>query len=134
MGRVSRASGVAAVAAVIGLSVWASSPYSSVLTAPLAHVPGGDTTGHVLIMGALAAACVLAFSPRRWRGRRFGAARVMGLVALGVTVDEVVQAVVPSRTFSWSDLAASLVGVALFGTLAAVWLARRQRPEIRDRP
>lgn len=124
----SRASGVAAVVVVIGLSVWASSPYSSVLTAPLAYVPGGDTTGHVLIMGALAAACVIAFSRRLWRGRPLGAGRVLSLVALGVTVDEVIQAGIPSRTFSWLDLAASLVGVAVCGALAAAWVARRQRP------
>lgn len=125
----SRASlGWGAVGVVLVLTLWASSPYSAALTWPLAYVPGGDTTGHVLIMGALAAACVIAFAGRLWRGQPIRAVHVMLFVAVGVTVDEFVQAVVPSRTFSWLDLTASLVGVAIFGSLAAAWVARRQRP------
>lgn len=121
------------IGGVVALSVWASSPYSSILLDPLEYVPGGDKTGHVLIMGLLAAGCVIAFTGRLWRGRPISSRWILLLVALGVTADEFIQLAVPSRTFSWLDLLASLAGVAFFGALAAAWVARRQRPDLPER-
>ncbi len=128
--------GWGAIAACLGLTLWASSDAAFPLSRALPYVPGRDVTGHFLIMGALAAACVIAFARGSratglWRGKGGSAARVLAFVAVGVTVDELAQALIPSRTFSWLDLAASLAGVVLFGGLAAWWVAR-QRPRTDD--
>ena len=122
MGR--NALGWGAILTVLAITVLASSPYSAILSAGTDHLPGGDKTGHVLIMGALAALCVLAFAGRRLRGRTLRATTILAIVGLAVTVDEFVQAAVPSRTFDWADLGASLVGVLIIGGGAALSMRR----------
>ena len=114
------------ILAALSLTVFAASPYSGILSKGTALLPGGDTAGHVLVMGALAALCVLAFAGRTWRGRTLRPSSILVLVGLAVTVDEFFQAAVPTRTFEWSDLGGSLAGVALIGGLAALAVNRRQ--------
>ena len=118
MGR--NALGWVAILAALAITLLASSPYSAILSAGTDLLPGGDKTGHVLIMGALAASCVLAFAGRRLRGRTLRAPTILAMVAGAVTVDEFVQSAVPTRTFDWADLGASLVGVLVIGGGAAL--------------
>ncbi|MEM1054654.1 MAG: VanZ family protein [Bacteroidota bacterium] len=115
--------GWGAIAAALALTVLASSPLWPGTGDLLEAVPGKDKTGHFLVMGALAAACVLAFTGRSLRGWRLTPGRLLVLVAMAVTVDEVIQALVPARTFDLADLAASLAGVVLIGGMAA-WSSR----------
>jgi VanZ family protein len=87
------------------------------------RVPGRDLTGHFLIFAALslAASAWLADPRRPGAWPRLGlAAFVAGFVAL----EELSQAFVPARTFSFADLAASWLGVGA-GAAAAALLARR---------
>lgn len=117
--------GWAAIGVTLVLTVWASLPNSPLFGLATNLIPGGDKTGHVLVMGLLAGGCVLAFAGRSVRGWELTPVRLLVLVALGVTLDEAVQAVIPARTFDWGDLAASLAGVVLIGGLAAVAVTRR---------
>ena len=117
--------GWVAILGALALTLLASSPFwpgAEVLDS----VPGRDKTGHFLIMGALGAACVVAFAGRRLRGRVLSAPVVLALVAGAVTVDEAVQAFVPSRSFSGLDWIASLAGVLIIGGLAALIDKHRQ--------
>lgn len=80
------------------------------------------------LMGGLAFVAVLGFARVRLRGRRLGAPAVAAIVAVAITVDELLQLAFPARTFSWIDLGAGYAGIAVFSTLAALVL-RRMAPE-----
>jgi len=90
------------------------------------YLPGRDKTGHFLLMGGFAAVSLLAFADRRVAARRVSALVVLASVTLVVIVEEFVQRWLPNRTFSGSDLASSLAGVASFGALGAIVRAVRR--------
>jgi VanZ family protein len=81
-------------------------------------VPGGDKFFHFVGMGLLSFFMVLGFSSLTTHGRQIGPTVSMTAVALLVTLDEIIQLVIPSRTFSLGDLAWSLAGVLVFGLAA----------------
>ena len=94
-------------------------------------VPGGDKFFHFVGMGLLSFFMVLGFSSLITHGRRLGPTAIMAAAALLVTLDEIIQLAIPSRTFSLDDLAWSLAGVLVFGLAAAgierIRPLRRQR-------
>ena len=59
----------------------------------IAYVPGGDVTGHFLLMGTLAFLVVLAFARAHVGGRRLGVLGAALIVTALVTIDEVAQLV-----------------------------------------
>ena len=81
-------------------------------------VPGGDKFFHFVGMGLLSFFMVLGFSSLITHGRRIGPTAIMTAVALLVTLDEIIQLAIPSRTLSLDDLAWSLAGVLVFGLAA----------------
>jgi polysaccharide biosynthesis protein VpsQ len=87
------------------------------------HLPGGDKTGHFLIMGTVSFLVTLAFASARIRGRRLGPLGCVLIVGAVVTVDELLQLLFPSRSFSLGDLLANWLGILSFG--AAAWLVLR---------
>jgi VanZ family protein len=94
------------------------------------YLPGRDKTGHFLLMGGFAAVSLIAFADRRIAARRVSALAVLAIVAFVVVAEEFVQRWLPNRTFSASDLASSLAGVATFGALdAVVRYVRRSRTQ-----
>lgn len=110
---------------VLSVSVLASIGYRADVARVLAVVPGGDTTGHFVLMGLLAFLVVLAFAGARLRRRRLGVLGCALLVGVLVTIDEVTQLFLPARRFSLQDLAASYGGIAVFSLLAwgvSAWL------------
>ena len=118
--------GWTAIAFALALTVFASTPWWSHMGGVVEGLPGKDKTGHFVIMGLLAGACVVAFVGRTLARRHLSAVQVLALVSLGVTVDEFVQAIVPSRTFDLGDLVASLAGILVIGGGAALVQKRRQ--------
>jgi VanZ family protein len=77
-------------------------------------------------MGGFATVSLLAFADRRVAARRVSALTVLACVTLVVIAEEFVQRWLPNRTFSGSDLASSLAGVASFGALDAIVRAVRR--------
>jgi VanZ family protein len=81
-------------------------------------------------MGLLSFFMVLGFSSLTIHRYRIGSIAIIITVALLVTLDEIIQLAIPTRTFSLEDLAWSLVGVATFGLAAAFiewfWCKRTQ--------
>ena len=120
---------IAAVA--IALLVLATSIVASIVQPALFDrltdfFPWGDKLGHLLIMGSLSFVVVLGFASRRQPLRAAGLCVVVLLLA--VTVDEVLQIWIPSRSFDLADLACNYAGILLFGAAAAAlvrWRAKR---------
>ena len=82
-------------------------------------MPGRDLLAHFVGMGLLSFFMVLGLSSRSTRGRLLDPLASMAAATLLVTLDEVIQLAIPSRTFSLDDLAWSLAGVLVFGLAAA---------------
>ncbi len=97
------------------------------ITSLLRQLPGRDSTGHFLLMGAVSFFAVLGFSGSRIAGHTVGVGGVIALVALGVTLDEFAQKLFVRRTFSLEDLMASYAGVLVLGAVAW-WVHRRRLP------
>jgi VanZ family protein len=77
-----------------------------------------DKVGHLGAYGLLAFLGVGFFGPaRRWR--------VVGVLLLVSTLDELSQRAFPTRTFDLGDLAMNVVGIVALGTLAARLLVRQ---------
>jgi VanZ family protein len=89
------------------------------------YVPGGDKTGHFLLMGTL---CLLM---NLWLNHRVlrisGFALLFGtLITIGlVTVEEFSQIFVKSRTFDLIDLAADYLGIIAFDFIARLIKKRK---------
>ena len=95
------------------------------------RMPGRDLLAHFVGMGLLSFFMVLGFSSRATRGHSLDPLVSMAAATLLVTLDEVIQLVIPSRTFSLDDLAWSLAGVLVFGLAAAgIDRIRRQRGQL----
>ncbi len=117
------------LATVVAISIVAS--LRSELFLFVYSFPGGDKTGHFLLMGALSFSVVLGFSGLRLRGRAIGPLLCTGAVLLLVALEEVTQAFLPNRQVSLFDLLASYAGVILFALVASlVW--RRKNKAIEE--
>ena len=90
-------------------------------------LPGGDKLVHFLGPGLLAFCVVLGFSSRAAHHRLLTPAASLAATALLVTLDEMIQLAIPTRTFSLKDLAWSLTGVLVFGLAATGILWSRCR-------
>ena len=111
--------------AVAMISLLASSSYGLILAHLVQQIPGGDKTGHFVLMGLVSFVTVAAAIRMGNRSIRTKVFSGFGLAVLFATLDEVLQLVLPRRTFSWIDLFASYAGVAVFGALA--WALVRSR-------
>jgi VanZ family protein len=96
------------------------------------YLPGRDKTGHFLLMGGFAGVSLLAFAGRRIGARRVSDAAVLAVVVAIVVAEEFVQRWLPNRTFSGTDLASSLAGVACFGAIVAIARALKRARAARN--
>ncbi|MEI6178651.1 MAG: VanZ family protein [Verrucomicrobiota bacterium] len=85
----------------------------------LDHIPQGDKLGHLVLIGTMAFLCNLAIptKPRPWLPRFITLTTLVLLVLL--SLDEVAQAFISTRTCDIFDWLADLVGLALGQTAAA---------------
>jgi hypothetical protein len=90
-------------------------------------LPGSDKLVHFLGPGLLAFCMVLGFSSRAAHHRLLSPVAILAAAALLVTLDEIIQLAIPTRTFSLKDLAWSLTGVLVFGLAATGILWSRCR-------
>lgn len=94
----------------------------------LEHVPGGDKTGHFVLMGVLSLLVNLSLGAARVTLGPVSALKGSLIVAALVTLEELSQVFLAYRGFSLLDLAADFAGIVLFGRLAALITARRALP------
>ena len=112
------------IVVVIGISVLASLGYGPRFFGWVNRIPGRDATGHLVLMGMLSLFVNLGFSSHRIGGRRLGVIGCTALVLLAVTLEELVQILVPARDFSLRDLFSSYAGIGICSVAAAVVLSR----------
>lgn len=125
-----RGAALSALTAVALLSLAASTGGASIdrlLDHIVPAVPGGDWTGHVLLMGTCSFFAVRGFAPVPWRGGTLGALRVVSALVVLSLLEEASQHFLATRTCSWSDALANVVGILTFGALAATVALRPTR-------
>ena len=71
--------------------------------------------------GLLSVFMVTGFSSLVVRNRTYGPFSILGGIILLVTLEELGQLVIPSRTFDLTDLGWGYAGIAIF-SLPAIWL------------
>ena len=89
----------------------------------VARLPGGDKAGHFFLMGFLSLLVNLAFASRDG----FAVVKRSCLIAVVVTLEELSQVALRHRNFDPADLAADFAGIAVFGLIAVLLLARGRR-------
>jgi len=83
-------------------------------------IPGADKLGHFLLMGGFAFTLNLALGLRQFTFARRSWLWGSLIVAVIVSLEELSQAWVPSRTFDLLDLTFDFLGILFFG-----WLAKK---------
>ncbi len=123
------ASGFAIFLAV--LIVLADSGRGQSLFVLVRHLPGGDITGHFLLLGTMSLLlnAALRFKTFSWRGRNILWGTVLLLTI--ATLEESSQIFFVSRSFSWSDMAANTVGILVFGELGR-WVWKSWTPQQKE--
>ncbi|NDJ78220.1 MAG: trypsin [Chloroflexi bacterium] len=92
-------------------------------------VPGGDKTGHFLLMGMLSLLVNISLGAARVERSPVPVLRGSLLVTVLVTLEEFSQLWLAARGFSLLDLAADYAGILVGGWLAVWLVARRQELE-----
>lgn len=83
-------------------------------------VPFGDKIGHFLLMGTLSLLVNLALGARTVQFGRYDILLGSLLVAIGITLEELSQIWIVTRSFSLLDLAANYAGIWIFGRIAII--------------
>lgn len=109
----------------LALSVLANTDATWLIARVVERLPGRDVTGHFLLTGLLTLFGILGFADDRIGGRPIGALRCALGVAVLTTVDELVQIVLPHRSFTLVDLGAGYAGVVCFSLLGWAFLGAR---------
>ncbi len=91
-------------------------------------VPGGDKTGHFVLVGTLALLVNLSLKARRVTIGRWKVLLGSAVIAAVFTVEEFSQIGFEARGFSLLDLAMNYTGILVFGWVAARWVERQQTP------
>lgn len=86
-------------------------------------IPYGDKIGHVGLMGMLCLLCNLAFTPRRFRFLPAFISRVTFILFALITLEELSQAFIATRTCDLLDWLADLTGLAL-GQMVATYIRK----------
>lgn len=100
----------------------------------ISKIPHYDKIGHFFMMGGLSFCAVSAakcFRPNSGPSLTF---KVLGTLILLSGAEELLQAYAPSRTLSFTDFSASVVGILFFGWLAHRRDAKRSTPPPSDPP
>ncbi|MEI6177909.1 MAG: VanZ family protein [Verrucomicrobiota bacterium] len=94
------------------------------------HIPYGDKVGHLGLIGTLSLLCNLAISPKKYAFLpRFITLTTLILLVF-LSLEELAQAFIPTRTCDVFDWLADLAGLAL-GQFAAAALSRQLCPQNR---
>ena len=81
-------------------------------------IPGGDKTGHFLLFGFMSYFLNSALNGKMINFYSIKVLKGSLILMLVITIEELSQYFIPSRTFSWLDLTASYLGVYIFGVLS----------------
>lgn len=79
-------------------------------------IPYGDKIGHIVLYGFMAFLLNYGLGGRKWFKQQIGSLVVLVFSVL----EEISQLYLPSRSFDFADIAASVVGIVLFTVLSQV--------------
>lgn len=117
---------LAFIVLLVLIVIVADSGRGQVFFALIEAIPGGDKTGHFVLMGLASFLVNLSLSAARVQ---IGPVRLLKgslIVAVVVTLEEASQLLFASRGASVLDLLADYAGIVLFGAFAA-WIVARRR-------
>lgn len=86
------------------------------------RIPLGDDLGHFFLMGMLSFFATIVSGKRRMPIAGFSVSPGPIVVFLIVLIEELSQMFIPTRTFSFSDLTADILGIFTFAWLALKFL------------
>ncbi len=111
---------------LIGIVIIANMGLGPIVFQFLRYIPGGDKTGHFVLMGLFSLFVNLSMRVKRVDVAGFSLLKGSLIVALIVTVEEFSQLLLKHRGFSLLDLACDYLGIIAFGVLAEHWVRARQ--------
>ena len=109
---------IAFVVFLIGVVIVANLGLGPVAFQFLRYIPGGDKTGHFVLMGLLSLLVNLSFGAKRVTVAGLPLLKGSLIVIAVVTVEEVSQLLLKYRGFDLLDLAMDYLGIVAFGVLA----------------
>lgn len=109
---------------LIGI-IWLADTGSLNVRALARQIPYFDKLGHFILIGLLAFFVNISWHCARFRLRQLSPMKGGTIVFILVTLEECSQYFIPSRTFDWTDLAADVLGIVVFGQLA-LFLCRKR--------
>lgn len=110
---------------LLGYVIWsATTEHPSIFFRIINQVPYGDKLSHFFLVGLLTLLINLSFQNKKIsiRSRKWLLGSVLVLIV--VTLEELSQALIPSRNMDPLDLVANFIGVFVFGLLAKYILPR----------
>ena len=117
---------VAFIVFLIGVVIVANLGWGPIVFQFLAYIPGGDKTGHFVLMGLLSLFVNLSMRAKRVTVAGLSLLQGSLIVALIVTAEEFSQLLLKHRGFSLIDLSCDYLGIIAFGVLADHWVRARQ--------
>ncbi len=93
------------------------------------RIPGKDKLGHFVLMGILAFLSVAVLAPKLPWPPTKSAIIVLAVLFVMISVEELSQIFVESRSFSLTDLACDAAGVVVFGFAAWKWACPSPDPD-----
>ncbi len=84
-------------------------------------LPGRDKLIHFLGAGLLSVLVITGLPSIVIFNRTYGPFSILGVITLLITLEELGQFIIPSRTFDLTDLGWSYAGIVVFG-LPSIWL------------
>lgn len=96
----------------------------------LRTIPGGDKTGHFVLMGLLSLLVNLSMGAKRVPVAGLPLLKGSLIVIVVVTLEELSQLLLRYRSFDLSDLAMDYLGIVAFGVLAEHVVRRRRAAEM----
>ena len=120
------------VLVVIAATVIASSGQGAIFFEFLELIPGKDITGHYVLyalLGFSIAGCLIRSQKKIVSGNWKTVMAVLGVVVVG---EEISQGFISSRSFSYSDMLASLLGLVSGALVARFFLPPKQSTESSD--
>jgi VanZ family protein len=94
-------------------------------------IPYGDKGGHLILMGLLSLTVNLSFKCTQWTVGQHTFLKGSVIIAILVTLEEISQLFISSRSFDWGDLLFDYLGILAFGQLA--WYLNQANHSVTDK-
>jgi len=100
--------------------------YLHILKSLVSKIPYGDKWGHFLLMGLLAFFVNILLNCDKFKVFKLSFLKGSVIVLVIITLEEVSQIWIDTRSFDWVDLAFDYLGIFVFGQLA--WYLTKPKP------